>query len=227
MKKNNIKVVAVVLLIIGLLLGIVGTYLSFNNNNNDNNSSNKEMKLPTDMNKISKELDKNLSFYVEYKFTGDGKIGTNVLNNAWDRLEIVNCFFQKANKGTLFNNKQSMYVKLSDYKAKYKELYGSLDSFDKDTTSPLVNYYMADKYDKSLSSDLVAWTSLIGTKQFDKVSFSVKDVNYDKKNKEYTITGVINYKMPQDVSIDDYTRDFTLTYANNGTNNYMTSLVIN
>ncbi len=241
MKKNNIKVVAVVLLIIGLLLGVIGAYLYFDNSNKKSNNEIKqystkkettkkeEVTVPSDMSKVNQKLDEYLAFYMEYRFYSKEKLGINLLNNADDRLEIVNCTFQGSNTGTYYADGQAMYVNINDYKTRYKELYGSLDSFDNDTKNASSRYYfIANRYDSSLSSDLVAWMALIGGKGYESVNFNSDSIiTYDIGNKTFTITGVINYKAYPDLNFSDYTRKFTLTYANNGTSNYMTGLVIN
>ena len=239
-KNNSITRVAVLLFIIGLLLGVIGAYLYFDNSNK-NKESNSEIKqdstkkdttkeevtVPSDMSKVNQKLDEYFAFYMEYKLDSKEKLGINLLNNAADRLEIVNCTFQGSNTGTYFGDGQAMYVNINDYKARYKELYGSLDSFEKDTNSENVNYRLANHYDQSLSADLVAWMALIGGKVYESVNFNTNNITYNKENKAFTITGVINYKVYPDLDLNDYSRNFTLTYANNGTSNYMTSLVIN
>ncbi len=240
-KNNSITIVAVLLFIIGLLLGVIGAYLYFDNSNNKKesvsdtkqDSTKKEttkeeaVTVPSDMSKVNQKLDEYLAFYMEYRFYSKEKLGINLLNNADDRLEIVNCTFQGSNTATYFGQGQGLYVKIDDYKARYKELYGSLDSFSTDTNSENVNYHLANYYDPSLSSDLVAWMALIGGKVYESVNFNTNNISYNKENKSFTITGVINYKVYPDLDLSDYTRDFILTYANNGTSNYMTSLVIN
>ena len=238
-KSNSITIVAVLLFIIGLLLGVIGAYLYFDNSNKKSNNEIKqdstkkgttkeeEVTVSSDISKVNQKLDEYLAYYMEYRFDSKEKLGINLLNNADDRLEIVNCTFQGSNTGTYFGDGQAMYVNINDYKARYKELYGSLDSFEKDTNSEKVNYRLANQYEPSLSSDLVAWMALIGGKVYESVKFNSDNITYDKENKIFTITGVINYKVYPDLDLNDYTRKFTLTYANNGTSNYMTSLIIN
>ena len=239
-KNNSITIVAILLFIIGLLLGVIGAYLYFDNSNK-NKESNSEIKqdstkkdttkeevtVPSDISKVNQKLDEYFAFFMEYKLDSKEKLGINLLNNADDRLEIVNCTFQESNTGTYFGDGQAMYVNIKDYKARYKELYGSLDSFEKDTNSENVNYRLANHYDQSLSADLVAWMALIGGKVYESVNFNTNNITYNKENKAFTITGVINYKVYPDLDLNDYSRNFTLTYVNNGTSNYMTSLVIN
>ena len=239
-KNNSITIVAILLFIIGLLLGVIGAYLYFDNSNK-NKESNSEIKqdstkkdttkeevtVPSDISKVNQKLDEYFAFFMEYKLDSKEKLGINLLNNADDRLEIVNCIFQESNTGTYFGDGQAMYVNIKDYKARYKELYGSLDSFEKDTNSENVNYRLANHYDQSLSADLVAWMALIGGKVYESVNFNTNNITYNKENKAFTITGVINYKVYPDLDLNDYSRNFTLTYVNNGTSNYMTSLVIN
>lgn len=240
-KNNSITIVAVLLFIIGLLLGTFGAYLYFDNSNKNkernneikqdstkkDNTKEEEVTVPTDMIKVNQKLDEYLAYYMEYRFYSKEKLGINLLNNADDRLEIVNCTFQGTNTGTSFDQGQGLYVKIDDYKNRYKELYGSLDSFEKDTNSKNVNYHLANYYDSSLSSDLVAWIALIGGKVYESVNFNTNNITYNKENKAFTITGIINYKVYPDLDLNDYSRNFTITYANNGTSNYMTSLVIN
>lgn len=240
-KNNSITIVAVLLFIIGLLLGTFGAYLYFDNSNKNKESNNEikqnstnkentkeeEVTVPSDISKVNQKLDEYFAFYMEYKLNSKEKLGINLLNNADDRLEIVNCSFQESNTGTYFGDGQAMYVNINNYKARYKELYGSLDSFEKDTNSENVNYRLANHYDQSLSADLVAWMALIGGKVYESVNFNTNNITYNKENKAFTITGVINYKVYPDLDLNDYSRNFTLTYANNGTSNYITSLVIN
>lgn len=63
----------------------------------------------------------------------------------------------------LFLDGQAKYVNIIDYQAKYKELYGSLYSFDNDTKNATSDVYaLANKYDSSLSNDLVCFNALCG-----------------------------------------------------------------
>ena len=240
-KNNSITIVAVLLFIIGLLLGVIGTYLYFDNSNKNKESNNEikqdstkkdttkeeEVTVPSDISKVNQKLDEYLAYYMEYRFDSKEKLGINLLNNADDRLEIVNCTFQGSNTGTYFVDGQAMYVNINDYKTRYKELYGSLDSLEKDTNSEKVNYRLANQYEPSLSFDLVAWMALIGGKVYESVNFNTNNITYNKENKVFTITGVINYKVYSNLGLSDSAHKFTLTYANNGTSNYITSLVIN
>lgn len=238
MKKsnNNIMVVAVIFLIIGVLFGGIGMYLHFNNSqkNKENdielkNDSKKEeeVKVPNDMSKVNQKLDEYLANYMKYRVYGTKQKNVDVITNSNNRLEIINAIYIATNTGTSFLDGQAKYVNISDYQAKYKELYGSLDSFDNDTKNATPDVYaLANKYDSSLANDLVSFNALWGPMGY-AASFQADNINYDKTNKVFTITGVIVYSAT-DASIvpNSYTRKFTLKYANNGVSNYMTSLVV-
>lgn len=241
-KNNSITIVAVLLFIIGLLLGVIGTYLYFDNSNKNKESNNEikqdstkkettkeeEVTVPSDMSKVNQKLDEYLAYYIKYRAFGTEKANVNIVADSNNRLEIIDAIYMSTNSGTYFSDGQLKYVNISDYQAKYKELYGSLDSFDNDTKNASAGIYdLANKYDSSLSSDLVCWNSTWGPIGYE-ANFQADNVSYNKTNKLFTISGVILYSANETSFVPkSYTRNFTLTYANNGTSNYMTSLVIN
>lgn len=241
-KNNSITIVAVLLFIIGILLGTFGAYLYFDNSNKNKESNNgikqnstnkentkeEEVTVPTDMSKVNQKLDEYLANYIKYRVYGTEQKNVDIIANSKNRLEIINAIYMATNTGTFFLDGQAKYVNISDYQAKYKELYGSLDSFDNDTKNATSDIYaLANKYDSSLSNDLVSFNALWGPMGY-AASFQADNIKYDKTNKLFTITGVVVYSAT-DASIvpNNYTRKFTLKYANNGVSNYITSLVIN
>lgn len=241
-KKNNNTIIVILLVVVGVLLGVVGTYLYFDNSNNKKESvsetkqdstkkettKEEEVAVPTDMNNVSQKLNEYLAYYIKYRAAGTEQANTNIIADSNNRLEIINAIYMSTNSGTYFMDGQAKYVNASDYQTKYRELYGSLDSFDNDTKNARgAVYSLANKYDPSLAANLVAWNSTWGTTPYD-ASFKADNVSYDKTSKLFTITGIITYTA-NDTSItpSTYTRKFTLTYANNGTSNYMTSLILN
>ena len=231
MKKDNGMIIAICLLIVGLLLGGFGGYLYFNSKNstkNDNKVNNDTVKeekddVTIDLDKASIELDNYLAYYIKYRAYDTSVLNTNIVADSSNKLELIDAIFMSNGKATDFRDGQAKYVSISEYQAKYKELYGSLDSYYTDTKNAKVGIYSTNETDTLLPINTVGWNSTWGVVGHE-ASFKALNYSYDKSSKLSTITGIITYKATDNAN--SYTRNFTLTYANNGTNNYMTSLVL-
>ena len=77
-----------------------------------------------------------------------------------------------------------------------------------------------------MSSNLVAWNSTFGASAY-KVIIDATKITYDKTNKQYTITGTVNYESEYDgITPKSIKYNFELIYANNKEQNYLISLML-
>ena len=235
MKKNNTLLIIIVL-VLAIIVVSIGIGLSvFNKTKTDSNgqqsiTNNKDtVDVKVDLEKASNKLTEYFALYLKTNTT-DSNLNKNLMATADNRLEIIDDYFMSNGGGVSFNDNQSMYINIDTYKNKYKEIYGSLDSFDSDrkTVSP-ARYSLANSIDSSLAANLVAWNSLRSGVMYDKVEMKVSNASYDRSSKSYKLTGTINYS--QSVNTVEsapvsLTKSFTITYVNTGDTNYMTSLIL-
>mgnify|MGYP004457791773 FL=1 len=235
MKKNNTLLIIIVL-VLAIIVVSVGVGLSvFNKTKTDSNeqqniTNNKDtVDVKVDLEKASNKLTEYFALYLKTNTT-DSNLNKNLMATADNRLEIIDDYFMSNGGGVSFNDNQSMYINIDTYKNKYKEIYGSLDSFDSDTkTVSPARYSLANSIDSSLAANLVAWNSLRSGVMYDKVEMKVSNASYDRSSKSYKLTGTVNYS--QSVNTVEsapvsLTKSFTITYVNTGDTNYMTSLIL-
>lgn len=235
MKKNNTLLIIIVL-VLAIIVVSIGIGLSaFNKTKTDSNgqqsiTNNKDtVDVKVDLEKASNELTNYFALYLKTNTT-DSNLNKNLMESADNRLEIIDDYFMSNGGGISFNDNQAMYISIDTYKNKYKEIYGSLDSFDSDTkkASP-TRYSLANSIDSSLASNLVAWNSLRSGVMYDKVEMKASNASYDKSSKSYKLTGTVNYSQSVNTvesSSVSLTKSFTITYVSTGDTNYMTSLIL-
>lgn len=235
MKKNNTLLIIIVL-VLAIIVVSIGIGLSvFNKTKTDSNgqqsiTNNKDtVDVKVDLEKASNKLTEYFALYLKTNTT-DSNLNKNLMVTADNRLEIIDDYFMSNGGGVSFNDNQSMYINIDTYKNKYKEIYGSLDSFDSDTkTVSPARYSLASSIDSSLAANLVAWNSLRSGVMYDKVEMKASNASYDRSSKSYKLTGTVNYS--QSVNTVEsapvsLTKSFTITYVNTGDTNYMTSLIL-
>lgn len=235
MKKNNTLLIIIVL-VLAIIVVSIGIGLSaFNKTKTDSNgqqsiTNNKDtVDVKVDLEKASNELTNYFALYLKTNTT-DSNLNKNLMESADNRLEIIDDYFMSNGGGVSFNDNQAMYISIDTYKNKYKEIYGSLDSFDSDTkTVSPARYSLANSIDSSLASNLVAWNSLRSGVMYDKVEIKASNASYDKSSKSYKLTETVNYsqsvKTVESSSVS-LTKSFTITYVSTGDTNYMTSLIL-
>lgn len=185
------------------------------------------------MAKVNKELNSYLSKYLKYR-SNDDYFNKNMLIDASNKFALINFILEERGMQKETNYAASgvgrqdfSYISIDTYKAKYKEIYGSLDDFEeemKNASPSVIN--MANNIDSTMSPDLVAWNSTYGVTPR-KVTLEAKNIAYDKSNKQYKITGTVNYESElDDVTHQNFKHDFELIYANNTEQNYLISLVL-
>ncbi|MDD6244123.1 MAG: Tar ligand binding domain-containing protein [bacterium] len=235
MKKNNTLLIIIVL-VLAIIVVSIGIGLSaFNKTKTDSNgqqsiTNNKDtVDVKVDLEKASNELTNYFALYLKTNTT-DSNLNKNLMESADNRLEIIDDYFMSNGGGVSFNDNQSMYINIDTYKNKYKEIYGSLDSFDSDTkTVSPARYSLASSIDSSLAANLVAWNSLRSGVMYDKVEMKASNASYDKSSKSYKLTGTVNYSQSVNTvesSSVSLTKSFTITYVSTGDTNYMTSLIL-
>lgn len=235
MKKNNTLLIIIVL-VLAIIVVSIGIGLSaFNKTKTDSNgqqsiTNNKDtVDVKVDLEKASNELTNYFALYLKTNTT-DSNLNKNLMATADNRLEIIDDYFMSNGGGVSFNDNQSMYINIDTYKNKYKEIYGSLDSFDSDTkTVSPARYSLASSIDSSLAANLVAWNSLRSGVMYDKVEMKASNASYDKSSKSYKLTGTVNYSQSVNTvesSSVSLTKSFTITYVSTGDTNYMTSLIL-
>lgn len=235
MKKNNTLLIIIVL-VLAIIVVSIGIGLSvFNKTKTDSNgqqsiTNNKDtVDVKVDLEKASNKLTEYFALYLKTNTT-DSNLNKNLMATADNRLEIIDDYFMSNGGGVSFNDNQSMYINIDTYKNKYKEIYGSLDSFDSDTkTVSPARYSLANSIDSSLAANLVAWNSLRSGVMYDKVEMKASNASYDKSSKSYKLTGTVNYSQSVNTvesSSVSLTKSFTITYVNTGDTNYMTSLIL-
>lgn len=235
MKKNNTLLIIIVL-VLAIIVVSIGIGLSaFNKTKTDSNgqqsiTNNKDtVDVKVDLEKASNELTNYFALYLKTNTT-DSNLNKNLMESADNRLEIIDDYFMSNGGGVSFNDNQAMYISIDTYKNKYKEIYGSLDSFDSDTkTVSPARYSLANSIDSSLASNLVAWNSLRSGVMYDKVEMKASNASYDKSSKSYKLTGTVNYSQSVNTvesSSVSLTKSFTITYVSTGDTNYMTSLIL-
>lgn len=235
MKKNNTLLIIIVL-VLAIIVVSIGIGLSaFNKTKTDSNgqqsiTNNKDtVDVKVDLEKASNELTNYFALYLKTNTT-DSNLNKNLMESADNRLEIIDDYFMSNGGGVSFNDNQSMYINIDTYKNKYKEIYGSLDSFDSDTkTVSSARYSLASSIDSSLAANLVAWNSLRSGVMYDKVEMKASNASYDKSSKSYKLTGTVNYSQSVNTvesSSVSLTKSFTITYVSTGDTNYMTSLIL-
>ena len=236
MKKNNTLLIIIVL-VLAIIVVSIGIGLSvFNKTKTDSNGKLREefdIFAVGDIRNVLvslSEVEPLIEELLQYRFTTDSNLNKNLMATADNRLEIIDDYFMSNGGGVSFNDNQSMYINIDTYKNKYKEIYGSLDSFDSDTkTVSPARYSLANSIDSSLAANLVAWNSLRSGVMYDKVEMKASNASYDRSSKSYKLTGTVNYS--QSVNTVEsapvsLTKSFTITYVNTGDTNYMTSLIL-
>lgn len=237
--KNHI-IIEVILLVIILGLGGYIAYSKIVSTENKNttldqkqeenlkqeeNTKEESVYVPTNMEKVSQELNNYLNTYLTYN---SNNLNKNMLLDATDKLELINIRFERTRTATYTNysdgRQDFAYVSLDAYKAKYKEFYGNLDNFEAEMKNALA-VSPANELDSTMSKDLVAWNNARGGTAYTVTGIQANNVVYNETNKQYTITGVVNYES-SDVTPNSIAHNFEIIYANNQEQNYLISLML-
>ncbi len=248
-KKNNTHV-AVEVILSAIILGL-GVYIAYSKgliltkekitgkgNEQQEEKVKKEeaeekTKIPTDMEKVNKELNNYLSKYLTYR-KDESYFNKNMLSDPSNKLNLINFVLEengmwnKTNYASSGSGRQDFsYISIDTYKTKYKEIYGNLDDFEtemKNANPAVIN--VASNIDSTMSSNLVAWNSTFGTSAY-KAKIEASKITYDKSSRQYTITGTVHYESQYDgITPENDKHTFELIYANDEEQNYLISLML-
>ena len=242
--ESNGVLIGLVVFLVAIILGLVG-YIIYdkelildNENkieeNNKENETNKEevieQSVPTNMNLVTSKLDElGLNQYVMHEYWNWNK--ENLLNDSSSRLTLINAYFMKNNLTSSGCDDQCAIISLDTYKAKYEEVYGSLDNFENDTNnSPATVFSISDGNNNwNIPNGYVHWNKVWGASEY-VINLQATSVTYDENNKNYVIDGNMmatqwNNDTESFVSFGSK-GTFKITYVNDDTKRYLTSITI-
>ena len=243
--KSNGGLIAIIIILVIALLGL-SFYMAYDkglifNNQNDveenGNADDVEAKeednlveqlVPTDMSLVSTKLDEfGLNRYVMHEYS-DWNNG-NLLNDSSNKLDLLNAYFMENNLVTSGCDDQCAVISLETYKAKYVEVYGSLDNFEYDTANASSYVFsISDSY-WDVPAEYVHWNQVWGLLPYN-ITLEATSVTYDENNQNYVIDGNMmatqwDNNTETNVSIGSK-GTFKITYVNDGTKTYITGITI-
>ncbi|MBQ8131823.1 MAG: hypothetical protein IJ193_04970 [Bacilli bacterium] len=212
------------LLFVGLAFIFVGTAINAYNQmfgNKTSSESTEEVSedstasVPTDMNAVSEQLNKDLAVYLAGA-VGATEHDTDVLSIPAKRLALVNVVLENQGKSAVSNN--ITYVTSDVYAAAYEEVFGSTDQLESDLSTA---YTDKANVDAVLGEGNVGWTSMtaVGLER----TLTAASVTADEENGVNVIEGT--YTDTQ-LGAAAGSGTFTITYGNNGSADYIVSITL-